>query len=175
METLAKQDYFWCWSASKTINGHCHTRCWEHLMLEAKTFTASTPPPPLNGQVPKYECWLQVTGLFHFCLDKSAVLSFFLLHFHYRSNCINMAQPSIVILFSPNASKKPLKLLRKPLNHQLLSDRRKQVQQWLDDRFSGAQAWRGCWHWKVQQLSVTLVLQTLLCHIKFILKRGRSG
>ena len=63
-------------------------------------------PPPLNGQVPKYERWLQVTGLFHFCLDKSAVLSFFLLHFHYRSNCINMAQRSIVILFSPNASNK---------------------------------------------------------------------
>ena len=35
-------------------------------------------PPSSNGQVPKYQCWLQVqdyedTGLFHFFLDSSAL------------------------------------------------------------------------------------------------------
>ena len=39
-----------------------------------QTLTASTPTPSSNGQVPKYECWLQDTKPFHFCLDKSDLL-----------------------------------------------------------------------------------------------------
>ena len=39
----------------------------------------------------------------------------------------------------------------------------KGIQQCLDDRFSMAQAWRWCWHWKVWRLSVAFVLQTVLC------------
>ena len=39
---------------------------------------AISEPPPAHtsskGQGPKYECWLQDTGSFHFCLDKGAVL-----------------------------------------------------------------------------------------------------
>ena len=34
---------------------------------------------------------------------------------------------------------------------------------WISDRFSVAQAWRRRWHWKVWRLSVTFVLQTVLC------------
>ena len=55
-----------------------HTRC-PIYMSHART-RSKLPPPPhpsWNGQVPKYECWLQNTGLFHFCLDKAGVLNCF--------------------------------------------------------------------------------------------------
>ena len=77
VEAQAEEDGFWCWSASKTMNAHCHTRGQTRHMsvLEAKPFTASTlPSSSLNGQVPEYECWVQNTRPFHFCLNKSAFL-----------------------------------------------------------------------------------------------------
>ena len=61
-------------------------------------------------------------------------------------------------------TKKPVKRLRKPSDHQLLSDRRKRSTTCLDDRFFVALAQRWYWHWKVWHLSVTFVLQTTLCH-----------
>ena len=171
MEAPTKQDRFRCWSASKTMNAD--TRCCMRHMLEVKTFTENTPPASLNGQVLKYECWQQDTRPFHFRLDKSALLcDFFLLHFHSKSDCIDMAQWNVQSFFvfaqcQPNhlyhcQMKEPLKWLR---NHQTtiyLATDNKRVQKCFDDRFSVAQAWRWCWHWKVWCLSVTIILQTVL-------------
>ena len=110
VEAPSKQDHFQYRPASKTMTAHCHTRCRKHHMLEGKTnivisniqvYKHSPPAPPspsLNGQVPKYECWLQDTRPFHFCLDESALLCnwffsfwFFFLFFFSRSksNCMN--------------------------------------------------------------------------------------
>ena len=36
VKALAKQDRFWCWSAGKTMNAHCHNRCHMCHILEVK-------------------------------------------------------------------------------------------------------------------------------------------
>ena len=70
---------------TKYTNFHC-----QH------THTHTHPTPQSNGQVPKFQCWLEDTRQFHFCLDKSALLyDFSPIHFHSRSNCINIMQQSI--------------------------------------------------------------------------------
>ena len=93
-----------CWSACKTMNSHCHTRGWIHHMLNHRSETVTTPPPPSNGQVSKCKCWLQLQDNrpFHFCLGKSTLPyddMTFPLCFHSRSNYTNKAQWSIVIHF----------------------------------------------------------------------------
>ena len=177
VEAPAKQDHFrWC-SASKAVN--------------VKTFTASTLFPPSNGKVPNYECWplscwLQGTRPFHFQLDEiSCAAWFFLLCFRVDltvSVRCNEAYSCVVVVFfggkvlaqhQQNSlchcllqTKKPLKQLKKPLNHQLsywVTEEKWGVQQRLDDRFSVGQIWRWHWHLRVWQPSVTFVLQTVLC------------
>ena len=64
------------------MNAHCHTRCRKCHMLEEKykyklslpAPSPSHPPPCLKWTSPKHECWLQDTGPFHFCLDKSVLV-----------------------------------------------------------------------------------------------------
>ena len=111
------------------------------ITLKVKRFTASTLPdtPPShhpNGQIPEYKCWLHDTRLFHFCLDKSALLydfssSAFILNL--TASC-NEAYIQVFFLLTqrwlnclyhhPLQTKKPLKQPRKPSNHQPLSNRR---------------------------------------------------
>ena len=167
MEAPAKQEHFQCWSASKTMNAHCHTRHPTHHMPEAniQIFTAST--PSLNGQVPKYECWLQDTGLFHSCSDKLALqYDFPPLYFHSSSNCINMAQqsrrsflscPALTESSVMSTWNENLEAAVKTINQP------KKIMEYNNAwvTFSVAHAWRWCWHWKAWHLSMTFILQTI--------------
>ena len=110
------------------------------------------PPPPstLNRQVPKYVSLLQDTGLFHFFLDKiliSLAVWFFLVPFYSSSNCINIVQQSIiVVLFFPCPTLTELCVSSSASNKETIG-----------------MVWRWCWHCKVWRLSMTFVLQTMLC------------
>ena len=101
VEALAKQDCFWRWSASKIMNAYCHTRgqTGHKSMLEVKTFTASTIPPPpridtSRSQSMSADCkitdcsisgWVKQSGK-----SRTANCMTFPLYFHSISNCISM-------------------------------------------------------------------------------------
>jgi len=140
------------------------------------------PPPPstLNRQVPKYVSLLQDTGLFRFFLDKiliSLAVWFFLVPFYSSSNCINIVQQSIiVVLFFPCPALTDLCVSSSASNKETIGMAEKNIKphlliKWQKMkrynnacmRFSMAQAWRWCWRWKVWRLSMTFVLQTMLC------------
>ena len=102
----AKRDHFQCWSASKTTLTVSLVAVLVYHMVGAKTFTSTNFQWTSNGQVPKYECWLQDSVLFHFCLDKSAVLYDFshstFIQDRTASTCCNKAYSccfSVLLLF----------------------------------------------------------------------------
>ena len=78
LEALAKQDCFWCWSASKTMNAQSHQKPY---MSHARGDTPTTPQPSCPPQMDRSQSMSAdnkiATGLFHFYLDKAAVLNDF--------------------------------------------------------------------------------------------------
>ena len=112
VEAPAKKDRFRCRSASKTMNAQSRQKpCVSHARSELRTPQPPPLPPPhphphppappqmdrSQGMSADYKI---ATGQFYFCLDKAAVLKDFRpLRFRSSSNCVNMAQRSIQLLF----------------------------------------------------------------------------
>ena len=147
VEAPAKQNHFGCYHYQQaklcdrgcSLYKGCHTRRCTRNMTKVKliqTFTASIPCPlEWTG----LKVWVLTTAYtryqtYHFCLDKSALLC----HFPHSTFILDLTVSlwcnKAHTVFSPStdwisaslstSNEKPLKWLRKPSNHQLLSNRR---------------------------------------------------
>ena len=74
VKALAKQDCFWCSSASKTMNTQSHQNLRSMLEVDPPPPPPSCLPPSQMGRSQSMSAdYKIVTGSFHFCLDKAAV------------------------------------------------------------------------------------------------------